>query len=354
MSIVLGERHFPFNVALEITRACNLRCQHCGTAADGRNRSAPLSVDEWKKVIDDLRRLCARHITFSGGEPFLHKHWRELLQYMCAPRDGTIVSIISNGTVVNEDDVIFMKRQGLSHLVVSIDGDAEVHDTVRCSPGAFDKTMNTVALCRKHDLAIGVVTALNRLNFDIRERIRDLVLDAGVDMWQVQIVNAFGRAGAPERQMTLGAEQYDRLIEDVTLWRNQPSGRTNIVSADSLGYCDACTDALFDGAEWYGCSAGLYNVGIEANGDVKGCLSLQDPSFVTDNVRNRSLVDIWFDPKSFAYTRQYDVDAMTGRCGDCDSKERCRAGCLATAYSVTGATTEAPYCYSGGPRSVCS
>lgn len=44
--------------------------------------------------------------------------------------------------------------------------------------------------------------------------------------------------------------------------------------------------------------AGCKAVAIESNGDVKGCLSLQNERFIEGNIRERSLKDIWTDKKA--------------------------------------------------------
>ncbi|MFH1453123.1 MAG: SPASM domain-containing protein, partial [Armatimonadota bacterium] len=121
--------------------------------------------------------------------------------------------------------------------------------------------------------------------------------------------------------------------------------KINILAADSLGYCYGNSEKILKDAEWSGCSAGCYIAGIEENGNVKGCLSLQDDYFTAGNVKKRSLIDIWNDDSSFTYTRKYDVSKMTGYCADCESKKDCRSGCLGMAYSLGGSIYENPYCY---------
>ncbi|MBU0504504.1 MAG: radical SAM protein [bacterium] len=338
------DAYHPYAVALEVTLACNMRCLHCGSYATGQNRSKPLSLDEWKGVIDDLKRLKTEVITLSGGEPFVYKHWRELIKYIRkAPKAQ--VSLISNGYTVTEADVIFMKKMGVSHVGFSLDGDEKTHDYIRQTPGAFQRLMHTIYLCQKHDFKFSIVSSINKINYGVREKILDVMLKNKIKYWQVQIVNSFGRAGELQDQMLLSHQQYTQLVEDIATWQEKYSHRVRIMPADSIGYCHPVTDHMLGESEWQGCNAGLYVIGIEANGNVKGCLSLQDDRFRAGNVRERSLIEIWNDDSCFAYTRLYDETKMQGSCQGCDTAGQCKAGCLGMAYSVHGSIHENSYCY---------
>lgn len=345
-NINLDEQYYPYSVALEITLACNMRCLHCGSSADGQNREHPLSYAEWCKVIDDLKTLKAKYFTLSGGEPFLYHHWRALIEYIKTPDDGYSKAIlISNGSHISEDDIAFLQQKKASYLALSLDGDAQVHDHIRQYPGAFAKLMEVMRLCRQHQFPVAVVTSINQYNFAIRKKILDIVVEAGAKNWQVQIVNSFGRAGQFRDSMIISKEQYVQLIDDICAWKQEYQKVIQILPADSLGYCHSKTQALLGDNVWEGCPAGEYNLGIEANGNVKGCLSLQSDHFVVGNVRKRSIVDIWRDRDAFAYTRHYDVSRMQGHCRLCQSAQQCKAGCLGMAYSLHNSIYENSYCY---------
>jgi radical SAM protein with 4Fe4S-binding SPASM domain len=336
---------FPYSVALELTRACNMKCRHCGSSATDKNREGTLRYSEWIKVIEDLNKLNATYITFSGGEPFLYLHWRRLLKDVKSINDSFKVCIISNGSLITESDIVYMKENGLFQLAISLDGDETVHDYLRRFPGAFMRIMDVSKLCQKHNLRMSIVTSFNKYNFDIRKDILDNLVNNGIKNWQVQIVNSFGRAGENRDEMIVSKKQYVQLIEDIYDWKQQYADQIKIMAADSLGYCYGKAKDILDGAEWTGCSAGCYCLGLEANGNVKGCLSLQDDHFIEGNVKNRSIVDIWNDDHAFSYTRRYDASQMTGTCEACKAKHECKAGCLGMAFSLGNTIYENQYCY---------
>lgn len=336
-------RHTPEFAALEVTLRCDMTCLHCGSAATRRERPGSLSHEEWLGVVDELKRLGTRHFTLSGGEPFLYPRWRELVTYI---RDrGGAVNFISNGHRITEDDVVFMKQVGVEHLGVSLDGDEAVHDAIRRTPGSFRRIVDLFALGRKHGLPVYPASSINKMNFPVREDILRVLLENGVKFWQVQIVNSFGRADKLRDRLLLEPDQFVTLCEDIRRWQHEHGEQVRVIPADSLGYCHPVTDEILGDYRWEGCNAGMHVIGIQADGAVLGCLSLQAERFVAGNIRERPLSEIWQDDTCFAYTRLYDPSLMEGACGGCDSARQCKAGCLGLAYSVTGTITQNPYCY---------
>lgn len=336
-------KYYPDSAALEVTLQCNMSCRHCGSNATRQDRPNSLSLAEWKGVVDELQKVGTRHITLSGGEPFLYPHYRELITYIIGK--GIKGSFISNGLCITEKDIIFLKEAGVSHLAVSLDGNEKVHDYIRQTKGSFKKILELFAVCNKHNFVIFPVTSVNKLNYEIREEILAILLEHKVKNWQVQIVNSFGRAGTFRDEMLISPEQYVTLCEDISRWQKENKGKIFIATADSIGYCHPLTDEMLGDFQWEGCNAGMYVVGIESDGGVKGCLSLQDKKFYAGNVRERKLSEIWNDDNCFAYTRLYDASKMEGQCAKCAAASQCKAGCLGMAYSVTGSIHENRYCY---------
>src|SRR5512133_196102 len=104
-------RYKPICAALEVTLRCNMSCVHCGSSATRRDLPNSLSLDEWLGVIDDLKLIGTKHVALSGGEPFLYPHWRELVSHIRKRRMHA--HIVSNGSRVSEEDIVFLKSQGV-------------------------------------------------------------------------------------------------------------------------------------------------------------------------------------------------------------------------------------------------
>ena len=94
---------------------------------------------------------------------------------------------------------------------------------------------------------------------------------------------------------------------------------------------------------WKGCYAGRHLMGVDADGSIKGCLSLPR-EMIEGNIRTEKLRTIWEDPERFKYNRYFSPDMMEGFCKDCPKSDPCRGGCTVTAYASTGSKFNNPYC----------
>ena len=86
-------------------------------------------------------------------------------------------------------------------------------------------------------------------------------------------------------------------------------------------------------------------LGIESDGAVKGCPSLQTAHYVGGNLRERALAAIWKDAPELTWNRGRTVDALWGFCRTCDFAEDCLGGCTFTAHAILGRPGNNPYCH---------
>ena len=119
--------------------------------------------------------------------------------------------------------------------------------------------------------------------------------------------------------------------------REQGGAELEVVGSHNIGYYGKWERALrhLDGTPidvWVGCRAGIHVIGIESNGNVKGCLSLPsamhgEDRFVEGCVRERSLQEIWRDPETFGRNRAFDEQLLASFCAVCRYRDICRGGC---------------------------
>jgi radical SAM protein with 4Fe4S-binding SPASM domain len=340
--------YYPRTVVWELTLACNLRCRHCGSRA-GVARPDELTAAEATKVADDLAALGAERVTLSGGEPTLRPDWLELGARLT--RHGVRVNVISNGRTWDDALSAGAREAGLESVAFSLDGLEAAHDQVR-RPGSFAEVVRAFRVAAAAGLATSAVSHVNRLNLGQLGAMHALLGDLGVASWQIQLGNPAGTM-SENRDLVLEPRDLLEVVPEVARLRGLP-GRPRVYAADNLGYYGDFERELRDqGARvwfWVGCRAGCQVLGIESNGNVKGCLSLPSAAngvqaFIEGNVRDRPLVDIWNDPGAFAYNRQFREEQLTGFCATCRYRDLCRGGCSWTAFSHTGSRFENPYCY---------
>lgn len=97
-------------------------------------------------------------------------------------------------------------------------------------------------------------------------------------------------------------------------------------------------------AVYLGCQAGLTNIGIDSVGNVRGCESMYDESFIEGNLREKSLYEIWNDPDAFSYNRKFTMNQLTGKCKDCEYGCKCAGGCRSYNYFTHGKMYDSLFC----------
>lgn len=346
LTIYEGTKFFPAVVALEVTLRCNMACLHCGSSANTIPRSSELSIDQWKSVVDQLAGLGSEYFTLSGGEPFVWPHWDALSSYI-RKKDKTL-SIVSNGYLIANRDIDYLKEIGMWNIGLSVDGLIKTHDYIRRTEGSFLRVMGAIRRFKGAGIKVVVSTSVNQINFRDLKPLKDCLEGEGVDLWQVQVVNSFGRAGENREKILISREQYVELVEFIHQCQREYKDnglKMNVMPADSIGYCHGIASEIWGDMEWCGCNAGRYVIGIKSNGDVVGCLSLQDNRFVSGNVKQQGLSEIWNNDEAFSYNRSFHTGLLKGECVNCSNGEQCRGGCLAMGYSVSGELNRNPYCY---------
>ena len=132
IEIVLGREtllSYPRGVQIEPTNRCNQRCVMCPRTAGLDVPIGDMSLESFKKIIDKLPTI--RKLFLSGlGEPMLNPDLPEMIAF--ASSRGIIVSINSNGAVIDETLAKKLVNSGLRLIKISIDSaDPKVYQSIR-------------------------------------------------------------------------------------------------------------------------------------------------------------------------------------------------------------------------------
>ncbi|MBX3274249.1 MAG: radical SAM protein [Sandaracinaceae bacterium] len=144
---------------IALSEYCNLTCQMC------RRPSEALFMDPAvaKRAIDEAALVGVGVVSFSGGEPFVHPQFLEILEHAFGA--GIRVQLVSNGTLIKEKHLPLLER--LDCLTISIDGTEAAHDHIRQKPGTYRRSLKTIAmLTERSSVQWGTNTVMQRDNYD--------------------------------------------------------------------------------------------------------------------------------------------------------------------------------------------
>ena len=141
--------YFGFNgrVAIEVTNACNLRCRLCPTWQHMKRKPGFMSLENFKKIIDENKDIFKRINLIFAGEPLLNKDVFKMTAY--AEENGVEVLLSTNTTLFDDDKIKELFDSGLSILIVCLDGATkEVHEQYRQGSDFEAVKKNIERICR--------------------------------------------------------------------------------------------------------------------------------------------------------------------------------------------------------------
>jgi radical SAM protein with 4Fe4S-binding SPASM domain len=329
----------PIYVVWELTLACDLACRHCGSRA-GKARAAELSTEEALGVVAQLAAMGTREVAFIGGEAYLAPGWLTVVR---AVVDAGIRATMTTGARALDGPLARAAADaGMAAVSVSVDGLEATHDRLRAVPGSWRAAMAALGHIADVGMEPYANTQWNRLNLPEVEAIADVLLDRGVTAWQIQITGPMGRAADQADWLLQPWEMLD-LIPRLAKVAQRARPKCRVLAANNLGYFGPY-EHLIRAEHWKGCAAGRHVLGIESNGDVKGCPSLPSAPYVGGNLREATLAEIW-DRQTLAFARDRGTEELWGHCKTCYYAEECKGGCSWTAHTLLGRRGNMPYCF---------
>lgn len=344
----LAHRPRPSTVYWELTRSCAQACLHCRVDA-GQPLPGELDTTAALRVADELVALGVHEVTLSGGQPHRHPGWAAIARRLAD--GGVAVRMFVAGAWLDAAHLAQATAAGVGAFTLSLDGPAAVHDRLRPprtpeGTGDFAATLAALDRLRAAGLPARVVTVASRATIPVLDQTYELVRDHGVARWQVQLLQAGGRAREHLDTLLPAPHQLEDILRVLT--RALREGRVFAPMHCSIGYLVPEEVVLRNpraekAVVWRGSRAGLAGFALTARGEVLGCPCLPD-SFATARVTERPLAAIWADAASFPYSRKWSPEVLGGACGRCGLAKACRAGCLSVAYGATGSIGTNPFC----------
>jgi MoaA/NifB/PqqE/SkfB family radical SAM enzyme len=182
----------------------------CDIWKDNKNLKQ-LSEADVNGLINSLRKLETRKVLMSGGEALLNPGFFRLCAIL--KNEGIAISLCTTGLTLEKNADQLLRY--VDDLVVSIDGDETVHDTIRNMPGAFQKLRAGVIALKAKDpgFRISSRTVIQKHNFRNWSSIIDAGLEMGLD--QVSFLPADSSSHAFNREVLWSDIRRDQIIPSV-------------------------------------------------------------------------------------------------------------------------------------------
>jgi len=303
----------PYRMDLAITYRCNNDCAHCYNA---RERDFPeLHTENWKHILDQLWALGVPHIVFNGGEATLRNDLPELIAH--AERNGQITGLNTNARrLADHKYVQQLVDAGLDHVQITVEScDEQIHDTMMRAKGAFKQTIQGLKNVLAGPLYVMTNTTMLRTNLHTIPDTLDFLADTGVPTIGLNALIYSGHG------LTVGtglSESELQPILDMAVQKTSERGQ-RLIWYTPTQYCQF--DPTQSNLGVKGCTAALYSMCVESNGNVLPCQSYYHS---LGNLLTDSWDSIWNHPLSVQLRERRGLPA---RCDGCPIVAECGGGC---------------------------
>ncbi|MBI3175027.1 MAG: radical SAM protein [Chloroflexi bacterium] len=303
----------PYRMDLAITYRCNNDCAHCYNA---RERNFPeLSTEQWKKILDQLWALGVPHIVFTGGEATLRNDLPELIAH--AESNGQITGLNTNARRLSDMDYVQkLVAAGLDHVQITVEScDEAIHDEMMRAKGAHKQTIRGLQNVLNTRLYVMTNTTMLRTNVHKISDTLDFLADLGVPTVGLNALIYSGNG------LTVGTglrESELQPILDMATHKTAERGQ-KLIWYTPTQYCQFDPTASNLGVK--GCTAALYSMCIESNGNVLPCQSYYIP---VGNILADSWDSIWNHKLS---SQLRERQGLPEKCDGCPVVAECGGGC---------------------------
>ena len=294
------------NIYIEVTDKCNMLCEYCYN--QHRRKSIDIEVSYIQDLIFSLHNLAGNSvgIILSGGEFFLHKKWRSILD-ICDKYD---LYIVTNGTLISSRIVHILKNKRVK-LVFSLDSLNQGY-SLRSN---VDIVKRNIEIASKH-VATELKVCIHRLNANRYEleRMCQYANELDVDLSFDYIHGTMN--GTNYELSGLEKQNVKRVIKHLV--QKYPN-----VYADGIDAEIVCP--LLNNAR-------ELSPKVTPNGDVFICQFAESQEMCIGNIYNSSfidLVDVCNVAKSLKKIEDVMCLARQRNCTQCLVKNTCGGGCPA-------------------------
>jgi len=293
-------RRRPFQVLLQVTNRCNMRCSFCTFPQNAVAPEEEMTLDDYRRLERDLAAVGSRFmVSLEGGEPFVRPDLVEIVRLFAARH---LPILYTNGWYVDAAAARALFEAGLTQVGVSIDyPDPARHDRKRGLAGATERAWRAIDRFREAaphgGKQVHVMTVLTEDNWrDLGPLLEQSAARAVCHCVTLLSTRGVRRGGAGSPDRAPDGPVSETLL---ALWRRHPHFKIFREYLELM-------DPFLGGGAMPACRAGTQSFNIDHVGNVAPCIEKIDRP--AGNVRREPLREI--------LGRMASLEGVAG-CNDC-------------------------------------
>lgn len=169
---IAAQKKVPVSGTFELLPVCNLDCKMCyvkKSMSEVRCAGGLRSSDEWIELGRKAADAGMLFLLLTGGEPFLYPELERT--YTELRKFGLAIDINSNGTLIGDDQISWLKKQPPRHIKISLYGaSSEAYQHLCGDANAFDKVIKAFDLLKHAGIIVYASITVTPSNFNELDR----------------------------------------------------------------------------------------------------------------------------------------------------------------------------------------
>ncbi len=329
----------PLSGSFELTPCCNMACKMCYVrmTREEQEAVAPLrTTQEWIELGRAAKEKGMLYLLLTGGEPFLRSDFQQIVRSLHAM--GLILTINSNGTLIDEETVAWLKQTPPSRMNITVYGASdETYGRLCGNPKGYTQVTKAIRLLKEAGISVKLNCSLTPYNASDAEAIfayakrENLIVQATSYMFppirRDETMIGLNDRFTPE-EAAYHSAQIVRLMNGDAQFLRQVQQDMPPIPTDA-------EDCLGSGeGEGIQCRAGKCSFWVTWTGAFMPCgmMPLQD----APNVFTVGFDSAWEQARSYVQSIR-----LPAKCAACEAKDNCKA-CAAMVYTETGNFSTVP------------
>jgi radical SAM enzyme (rSAM/lipoprotein system) len=299
----------------ECTLRCNLNCLHCGSECNKNPAIKDMPQADFLQALDQIKDIVDPNhtmVVLTGGEALMRKDIESVGINLY--NRGFPWGLVTNGMLLTRERLHSLVNSGLRSVTVSLDGTETSHNHLRRNENSFRNAYNAIKYLKEvPDLVYDVVTCVYPGNYDELDKIKELLINAGVERWRLFTIFPVGRA-KENAELQLSSQKFKGLFDYIVRTRNEGRIKASYGCEGFLGnYENEVRENFFF------CKAGISVASVLVDGSISACPDLRE-NFIQGNIYKDNFRDVWENRYEIYRDRSW---TKTGICAECKSYKYC-------------------------------
>lgn len=260
----------PVTGSFELTPLCNLNCKMCYVRlkrTEQEKQGRLRTTKEWLEIAEQLKNMGTLFLLLTGGEPLLYPEFKEV--YLGVQKLGMIVTVNTNGTLINERWADFFKENPPRRVNITLYGaSCETYQNLCGDANGFTKALRGIDLLLSRGVPVKVGVSVVKQNRNDLQKLFQITRERGLilepDTCMMSSANG-------QNDARLSPEDAARKSAEATLYKlgreNFYAYAENTVRAIERGECLKPQVNMR-------CLAGRCSFSVGWQGDLRPCVML--------------------------------------------------------------------------------